>query len=168
MEVSQENVSKAKTLYEQAAHEYSFGVSHSAESLFLKVIALCDEDGEVAALDIYKRAHYNIGVICLERGSEYEAVKHFETALQLGVEKNSLICHTLGCFYQIDGDNKQSAEFLREAIRLNENDFIARHFFILACFELSQDGNRSKLIQEAAEHNEILKKKAPSWAFDTE
>jgi tetratricopeptide (TPR) repeat protein len=129
---------KAQRLFCQARDAFFAGEWGDAISSLKKLIRFADQDDEIARDWTHTSAHRNLGLMHAQLSDFGLAAEHLERALELGAEKDAAVCHSLGCSYRIVGRFEEAREMLREAIRLNENDTLARYVLITSCIELSR------------------------------
>jgi tetratricopeptide (TPR) repeat protein len=141
---------EAITLFQQARNELFIGNWEIAARLLKKLERLGEKNQPIAPAWTRAAAHRNLGLIQFQMGGFSSGIEHLEKALSLGASKDASLCHALGSCYHLMEKHSEAVPMLREAIKLNGQDALARFFLGLSCIKLS-DGNGDCVYRSEAE-----------------
>ena len=178
--MSEDTVRKGQELFGKGQLEWRCERTQNAVDLFEEFIELGKADPDVARLDDFSMAFFNIAEIHADRGEWASSIPYYENALSVGVERilgderKACLWRRLGlAYHRLSGRPEEGSAALRKAIEYDEKDERSRQLLVsslLDCYaERKRVGFREavSLLHEAHAHNEILKATAPHLALDS-
>lgn len=148
---------RVQDLFRSAQDTYFQGEVGRAAELLEEIVKL----GEAGKLDpqdnLLLLSHQNLGQIYVDLEWYWQAIGHYEKALELGAKKDNRLCRNLGYCYFNQDRFEEAVEYLRDAVGFNGKDMRARYFLGWSYVELSERDNKPNLMREAREQLDALK-----------